>query len=99
MDRYNRHTEICEELNILYRVKNTAYDNSFSNTFQELGIISAVTRIQDKYQRIKALAAGVKNNVSDENITDTLKDMANYCIMTLIELEQERGIANEKEKV
>jgi len=77
-DRYNRHNEICEELNTMYRVKNTAYNNSFGKTFEELGIISAVTRMQDKFQRIKALAAGVKNDVIDESITDTLKDMANY---------------------
>jgi hypothetical protein len=91
MDKYQRHAVIGGELNSMYISKNIAYDDSFGKTFQELGIISAVTRMQDKFQRIKALASGAKNDVADETIIDTLKDMANYCIMTLIELEIKEG--------
>ena len=89
-DKYTRHNQICSELNALYKAKNTAYGNSFGKTFQELGLISAVTRMSDKMQRIKALAIGANNNVIDECIQDTLEDLANYCIMTLIELEESK---------
>jgi hypothetical protein len=99
VDKYTRHIEICKELNALYKAKNIAYGNSFGKTFEELGIISAITRMSDKMQRIKALATGAQNNITDECIQDTLEDLANYCIMTLIELENERGIYNDKEKV
>ena len=74
-----------------YFNKNTAYGDSFSNTFQELGIISALTRMQDKWNRIKALATGTENKVTDEALEDTLRDLANYCIMTLIEMEYHQG--------
>jgi CobQ-like glutamine amidotransferase family enzyme len=87
MNKYKRHTDICEALSATYKIKNEAYNDSFGKTFQELGIISAVTRMQDKWNRIKALATGTQNNVTDERLEDTLLDMANYCIMTLIELE------------
>lgn len=88
-NKYIRHKEICEVLNKTYEAKNTAYGDAFGKTFNELGIISALTRMTDKFNRIKALALGAKNNVADEGIKDTLMDLANYCIMTLIEMEGE----------
>ena len=43
----------------------------------------------DKYNRICNLATKNSNEtkVKDETIEDTLKDLANYCIMTLIEMQ------------
>ena len=88
MDRVQKHNEICQELNKVYAQKNHDYGNSFGETFDKLGIISAVTRISDKYNRLCALAtkSEEERQVKDESITDTLLDMANYCIMTIIEL-------------
>lgn len=88
-DKYKRHSEICQELNSLYLVKNTAYSDSFSKTFKKKGIQSAIVRMGDKWNRIEALSEGAKNAVSDESLIDTLNDMANYCIMLRIELEQQ----------
>ena len=88
MKKYERHKEICEKLNQTYIDKNTAYGDSFGKMFAELGIISAITRISDKYNRIVSLAKGAENKVQDEAIEDTLLDLANYAIMTLIELER-----------
>ena len=86
IDRYTKHQKIWEELNQIYKDKNRAYGNSFGETFDELGIISAVTRMDDKMRRIKALSKGAENNIKDERLEDTLKDLANYCVMTLIEM-------------
>jgi len=91
MNKYERHMEICKELNKTYEAKNIAYGDAFGKTFQELGIVSAVTRMYDKFNRIKALVTGAENKVTDEAIEDTLKDMANYCILTLIELELKKN--------
>lgn len=90
MDKYQRHMELCNDLNETYKAKNIAYGDSFGKTFQELGVISAVTRMYDKFNRIKALSCGADNQVKDEAITDTLLDLANYCMMTIIELEIEK---------
>jgi hypothetical protein len=89
MDKYNRHAELCKTLNETYIAKNKAYGDSFGRTFHELGIISAVTRMSDKWNRIKALSLGAENNVKDEGLKDTLLDMANYCLMTVIEMENQ----------
>ena len=91
MDRYTRHKQLTDELTQIYQQKNHDYGNSFGKTFETLGIISAVTRITDKYNRLVSLATGQPQQVKDESIIDTLKDMANYCLMTIIELEQQEN--------
>lgn len=85
-----QHKAICEQLNSIYEQKNKAYGNSFSDTFNDLGIISAVTRISDKFNRLKTLAKNEYIPHGDESISDTLLDMANYCIMTYMEINGER---------
>lgn len=96
MNKLEMHKKICSELSEAYRKKNAAYGDSFGKTYRELGIISAVTRMEDKMNRIVSLATGTKNEVTDESIKDTLGDLANYSIMTLIEMESEQeGKAHE----
>lgn len=80
------HKEICVKLNDIYIQKNRAYGNSFGDTYADLGIISAVTRISDKFNRLKTLAKNNDIPQGDESIADTLLDMANYCIMTYMEV-------------
>lgn len=87
-----RHLEIAKALNQLYDSKGHDYGDSFGETYQKLGIISALTRISDKYNRLISLATKPEEErkVKDESIQDTLLDMANYCIMTVIEMETEK---------
>ena len=88
MNKAEKHEKICKDLNNMYVVKNHDYGDSFGETFERLGIISAVTRITDKVNRLQRLSI-VEAQVKDESIKDTLMDLANYSIMTLIELEKE----------
>lgn len=78
--------DIANDLGELYEKKNAAYGNSFGETYQKLGIISAVTRISDKYNRLCNLATNPDIDNLGESLEDTLKDLASYAIMTLIEL-------------
>lgn len=90
--KVERHREICLGLNDLYKKKNEAYGDSFGDTYKKLGVISAITRISDKFNRIVNL---VQNNSIDdlgESIEDTLLDMANYCIMTKMEIDEVKEI-------
>lgn len=90
--KVERHREICLGLNDLYKKKNEAYGDSFGDTYKKLGVISAITRISDKFNRIVNL---VQNNSIDdlgESIEDTLLDMANYCIMTKMEIDEAKEI-------
>lgn len=93
MNKIERHFELCNILNKTYQSKNHDYGDSFGETFNKLGIISAVTRITDKHNRLVSLCtkSDEERLVKDESIKDTLLDMANYCIMTVIELEKEKS--------
>lgn len=89
-DKTAKHMSICKQLNQTYQEKNADYGDSFSETYQKLGIISAVTRISDKTNRLISLAGKpeAERMVKDESIQDTLRDMANYAVMTLMEMEE-----------
>ena len=89
MTKYEKHLKICEKLNEIYINKNHDYGDSFGDTFRKLGIISAVTRITDKTNRLQSLCKK-EQKVNDESIRDTLMDLANYAIMTIIELDAEK---------
>lgn len=85
MDKQQEFKNITTEMSELYKAKNHDYGDAFGQTFAELGIISAITRISDKTNRLKSLATK-DQLVDDERIEDTLMDLANYAVMTLIEL-------------
>lgn len=84
MTRVDYFRNIAEDITALYERKDRAYGNSFGETYEKLGIISAVTRISDKYNRLCNLAVNKDIDNLGESIEDTLKDMAAYCIMTII---------------
>lgn len=79
------HADICLTLNDIFLRKHIDYGDSFGDTFRKLGIISAVTRITDKVNRLQTLCKN-EAKVKDETIYDTLLDLANYAIMTYIEI-------------
>lgn len=81
------HKEICTEINELYAKKNHDYGDSFHQTFVEEGMAMARIRLGDKFNRFKTLSRGNEQKVNDESIRDTLIDLANYAIMTVLEME------------
>lgn len=89
MDKSSKHMEICKELNSLYIRKNHDYGDSFGKGFKEYGMVMPIIRLEDKLSRLKALIK--TENKVDESIEDTLMDLANYSIMTLIELKYEKS--------
>lgn len=75
--------EIVCKMADTYEKKNADYGDSFGQTCDEFGIIAAIVRMNDKMNRIKQLS---KKNalVTDESIKDTILDLANYAVMTLM---------------
>ena len=88
MENVEKFKQIASELGELYEKKNKCYNNSFGDTYEKLGIISAVTRISDKYNRLCNLATNPDIDNLGESIEDTLRDMASYCIMTVMEMQK-----------
>lgn len=87
MNNVEHFKKIATELGELYEVKDRAYGSSFSDTYNKLGIISAVTRISDKFNRLCNISKNPDIDNLGESLEDTLRDMASYCIMTVMELE------------
>ena len=90
MTKVAHHRMICDEINELYAKKNHDYGDSFAQSFREEGMAMVRIRLGDKFNRLKALTRGVEQKVADESIRDTLIDLANYAIMTVLEMEGEK---------
>lgn len=88
MNNVRRHQQIAEELSDLYERKNRDYGDSFHKSFLEEGMAMARIRLGDKLNRFKTLTRNPDAQaVRNESIRDTLIDLANYAIMTIMELE------------
>ena len=87
-NKVERHKQICLALNNLYEKKNHDYGDSFHQTFVEEGMAMPRIRLGDKFNRFKTLSRKLDTQrVSDESLKDTLLDLANYAIMTVLEME------------
>lgn len=93
MTKVQTHETICKELNDLYARKNADYGDSFGKSFKEYGLAATCLRLDDKLNRLKALRTAAAQ-VKDESIEDTLLDLANYAIMTVIEMRGESDEAS-----
>ena len=89
MSNIQKHRNICEELNSLYERKNRDYGNSFHDSYLEEGMAMARIRLSDKLSRFKTLTRTNQQSVKDESIRDTLIDLANYAIMTVMEIDDD----------
>lgn len=88
--KVNAFEDVTIDLRNLYDAKNRDYGDSFGKSFQEWGMPMACIRLTDKLNRLCALTKSGEQRVQDESIEDTLRDLANYSIMTLIELERRK---------
>ena len=93
MSKYEIHAKICEELTQIYYNKNQDYGDSFAIVRAKVPDAIRV-RLWDKMLRLDNLLSGADALVQSETIEDTLKDMANYCLMELIERQLEKEKEN-----
>jgi hypothetical protein len=86
-----RHRMITEELLDLYLKKNNDYGNSFDISLDEDGLLVAKIRLGDKSKRFESLLKKKQQEVADESMRDTLIDMANYAIMTVMWMDKQES--------
>lgn len=82
-DNVKQFFDITAKMANTYRAKNHDYGNSFEQSLDKFGLIASVVRLGDKMNRIESLTKK-EAQVKDESIKDTLLDMANYAIMTVM---------------
>ena len=88
-DKINAETmkKVYDENYQTFLKKNADYGSSFEESLNEFGEVSGIVRISDKYRRLANLTKN-ENNVLESKI-DTLKDMANYCLMLAVWFEEQ----------
>ncbi len=91
MNKPEMHKKICDYLNDLYTRKNHDYGDRFHLSFLEEGMAMARIRLSDKLSRFKTLSKRQAQQVQDESMRDTLLDLANYAIMTVMEMDIQDG--------
>ena len=87
----DRFEDITKSMSSIFRKKNHDYGNSFEQSLNEEGLAASRIRMGDKWNRFKQLSKGVQAQVNDESLRDTLIDMANYAIMTVLWLDKQNG--------
>ena len=89
LDNVQIHAKICQELNETYEKKNADYGNSFENSLDKHGMIAGIVRMDDKMSRLISLNSKNEQQVMDESLRDTLMDLANYAIMSVMWLDEQ----------
>lgn len=83
-DNIRAHADLVDQLHETYQQKNAAYGDSFSKSVEKYGLVAALTRMSDKWNRLENLILNRDVDTGDEALRDTLLDLANYCIMTVM---------------
>ena len=89
--------KLLREMARIHSIKNADYGaGSPLGNFMEARKIGiepwqgALVRMTDKYSRVMSLAGGREPAVKEESIKDTLIDLANYALLTIVLMEEEK---------
>lgn len=83
--------EILEEMKEVHRKKNADYGNNFHKRYERWGFLTALLRLSDKMERLENIYEKGEIEVKDESVEDTLLDLANYAVMTIVELKNNKA--------
>lgn len=89
-ENVKRFHDIATKMVTIYAEKNKKYGNSFGKTFGEYGNPVLCIRLEDKLSRAKQILLNGQTGSDDESVIDTLTDLANYAVMSIMELEAKR---------
>lgn len=81
IEKFEKITQLMLEI---YKVKNANYGSSFDKSLDEDGLIVSKIRLGDKFNRFASLLKKDSMGTADESIYDTLLDLANYAILTIM---------------
>lgn len=79
--------DITNKMCNTFEVKNHDYGDSFHKLFEECGMTYAYGHLAEKLERINSLRKN-EAKVKGESMKDSLYDLANYAILSIMELEK-----------
>ena len=85
----DRFKEITDKMLETFKAKNHDYGSSFSNLFKECGMTYAYGHLKEKLERVKSLMSD-EAKVKGESMIDSFYDLANYAILTIMEIEKQK---------
>lgn len=85
----DRFKEITDKMLETYKSKNKDYGDSFRNLFKECGMTYAYGHMAEKLERVKSLMKD-EAKIKGEGMKDSLYDLANYAILTIMEIEKNK---------
>lgn len=88
--KVERFKQLTGEMCALYARKNKDYGDSFTEMYREWGAMYPMSRMQEKLRRATQILRSGEAQVADEKVTDTLLDLANYALMTIMELKESK---------
>ena len=86
IDMFANYTKCLTEM---FARKRADYGQTTTETFDRFGPVSMLVRMHDKLGRLDNLL-GTGRIPNNESVEDTLFDLANYCLITLLELQKQR---------
>lgn len=82
---------LTRQMSQTFAQKRNDYGQSTTETFEKFGPVSMLTRMHDKMARLdRLLGQNVERAVNGEKVEDTLMDLANYALITIIEIDKQR---------
>lgn len=80
---------IVDRMYDTFKRKNADYGNSFRELYKECGMTYAYGHMREKLERVRSL---MKNEaqVKGESMKDSLYDLANYAVLTIMEIERNK---------
>ena len=83
--------DLTTRMNEVFTKKRLDYGQSTTETYEKFGPVSMLTRMHDKMGRLdRLLGANMHVNNLDEKVEDTLLDLANYALITILEMSKVR---------
>ena len=80
--------QITDNMKEIYACKHHDYGQSTKDTYRKYGLVSMIVRMRDKLNRIETMYELMQRDEAplvNESLYDTLGDLANYAIITIIE--------------
>lgn len=79
---------LTDDMNTIFAKKRNDYGPSTTETFEKFGPVSMLVRMHDKIARLDRLLGKNVVNTVGESVKDTLLDLANYALITILEFEK-----------
>lgn len=79
-------SDLTKEMANTFAKKRADYGQTTTETYDKFGPVSMLTRMHDKMGRLDNLLGKGADNLVGEKVEDTLLDLANYALITILEL-------------